>query len=102
MVQFLVEDAENQTAKNGICLTLHSGKNRKQCYLWETPETVKLDMLKHKIVEFVKIEDKGKYYSADWTDMVVLKHENVDPNSPLLKIKLKGEVNSKQLLQDYY
>jgi 3'-5' exoribonuclease len=58
-----------------------------------TPET-----LKHKIVLFVNIEDKGKYYSANWLDMVVSNREDIEPDSPLLKIKLKGDIDSKQLL----
>lgn len=98
MTQFIVENIDNQTAKNDLWLTLHSGKERKQCYLWEIPEDVKTDILKHKIVLFVNIEDKGKYYSANWLDMVILNREDIEPDSPLLKVKLKGDINSEQLL----
>jgi len=79
-------------------LTLHSGQNRKQCHLWGIPDNIKSDKVKHKFVEFTKIKDKGRYYSANWSDMRILPHKEILPNSPLQKIKLKGDINSKQLL----
>ncbi|NDV47899.1 hypothetical protein D0T49_12665 [Paludibacter sp. 221] len=98
MTQFIVENIDNQTAKNEAWLILHSGRERKKCCLGKIPEDVNPDILKHKIVLFVNIEDKGKYYFANWLDMVILNREDIEQDSPLLKIKLKGDIDSKQLL----
>lgn len=102
MSQWLIEQAEFRTTKNGkeyLWVQGNTGEKRKPLYVWNAPQTVKPETLKHKVFEFLKEKDMGDYCSMNWKDAVLIEVSDLEDEHPIKSIQLKGAIDGPTLCE---
>lgn len=101
-MKVLVEHTEYRTTKGGkeyLWVSGNSGEVRKPIYIWGAPPDMDLSNVKFKVINFLRIEDKGDYQSAKWGELVI-DSIDIEPEDSILRtIKLKGDHDSESLIK---